>query len=379
MPEHEGEGEAAEVRKPSPLKNPKVRLALAAGVVVVAVGGGIWLTRHLTYGRYQQSTDDAYIQADVVAVSPRIAGTIDGVMVVENQWVRAGQPLVRISSRDYASRRNEAQAQAEAGAAGVRAAQAAIAEQQATVTQTEAQLAAARVDLAYAEGEVRRYAPLAATGAEADVQYDQLRNNRDKAAAEVRSRAAALAVQQQRVQSLTAQRDQSVAQQRSSEAQVATAQVDVDASLLRASTRGRIGDLTARVGQTVQPGTRLMSIVPTEAIYVLANFKETQMGLVRPGQPVSIEVDALPQAHIRGVVDSTSPATNAQFALIPPQNATGNFTKVVQRLPVRVRLDAGPEARKFLVAGLSVKATIDTRGARESAKQIDRESEARKH
>jgi len=364
--------------KPSPLKHPRVRLILSGLVVVLVVVGGVMTYHHLTVGQYRQSTEDALVQADFVTVSPRISGTVEEVMVSQNQWVKAGDPLVRISSQDYTSRVTEAEAQVLSAVANEKATEANIAEQGAAIVQARAQVEAARADLGFAEKEVQRFMPLAASGAEADVQYQQLRNNRDKAAAQLRSAEAALQVQERRVTSLTAQREQAVAQQKAAEAQVTGARVNADAALIRATTAGRIGDLTVRPGQTVQPGLRLMSIVPTQAIYVEARFKETQMGLVRTGQPVSIEVDALPDAEIHGVVESISPATSAQFALIPPQNATGNFTKVVQRVPVRIRLEAGPEARKLLVPGLSVTAIIDTRNARHAAERIKRESEEQK-
>ncbi|WP_254305648.1 HlyD family secretion protein [Sphingopyxis sp. BSNA05] len=132
---------------------------------------------------------------------------------------------------------------------------------------------------------------------------------------------------------------------------------------MEASRAGRIGDLSVRVGQFVQPGQRLMTLVPVSQIYVTANFKETQVGLVRPGQPVRLEVDALPDGKIAGTVDSISPGTGAEFSILPPENATGNFTKIVQRIPVRISIDAAPEVRRLLVPGMSVVATIDTRGA----------------
>ena len=156
------------------------------------------------------------------------------------------------------------------------------------------------------------------------------------------------------------------------------AQADLGTTTIRSSIAGRIGDRTVRVGQYVQPGTRLMSVVPVDQVYLVANFKETQIGLMRAGQPATIEVDALSGSTLHGTVESFAPGTGAQFALLPPQNATGNFTKVVQRVPVRIHIDAGPEARRVLVPGLSVTVTVDTLGAKQERKEVDRESDRAK-
>jgi len=162
-------------------------------------------------------------------------------------------------------------------------------------------------------------------------------------------------------------------------AQLASANVNVGSTILRAASDGRVGDKTVRVGQFVQPATRLMSLVPLSKLYVTANFKETQIGLMRVGQPARISVDALDGVDIVGHVESISPGTGAQFSLLPPQNATGNFTKIVQRVPVRVAIDAGPDARKLLVPGLSVTVTVDTIGASGEMKRIaDQEAQRRK-
>ena len=157
--------------------------------------------------------------------------------------------------------------------------------------------------------------------------------------------------------------EQTRAQADAARAQLDVADLNVSSTQLKASRAGRIGDLSVRVGQFVQPGQRLMTLVPVRQIYVTANFKETQVGLVRPGQSVSLEIDALDNVRISGTVESISPGTGAEFSILPPENATGNFTKIVQRIPVRISIDAAPEVRRLLVPGMSVVATIDTRSA----------------
>ncbi|SFR91363.1 HlyD family secretion protein [Sphingomonas jatrophae] len=358
--------------------NPKVKLAVLALVVVLAGAALAWFIHYQTVGKYLASTNDAYLRADVITVSPKVGGYVDRVFVAENQDVQAGQPLVRIDSRDYGAQAAQYRAQigvAEANADNVRAG---IAEQRAMVEQARAQRDASLADLRFAEEEVARYTPLAASGAESREKLAQLRNQATRARNEAAARAASLASAERRIASLNAQIRQAQAQGGAARAQLTAANVNLGATLVRAPAAGRIGDRTVRTGQFVQPGTRMMSVVPLAAIYVSANFKETQIGLMRPGQPATIEVDALPGVELHGHVESLSPGTGAQFSLIPPQNATGNFTKIVQRVPVRIAIDAGPEVRRILVPGLSLEVTVDTRGAKDEMSRITAREEQRR-
>jgi membrane fusion protein (multidrug efflux system) len=147
--------------------------------------------------------------------------------------------------------------------------------------------------------------------------------------------------------------------------------------VVKASVAGKVGELTARVGQFVQPGLRLMSVVPVEQLYLEANFKETQLGLMRPGQPADIEVDALPGVTLHGHVASLAPGTGAQFSLLPPQNATGNFTKIVQRVPVKIAIDADPALKRLLLPGMSVSVSVDTRSARDEIERLKNRQQVR--
>ena len=164
--------------------------------------------------------------------------------------------------------------------------------------------------------------------------------------------------------------DQANSQANAARAQLEAARLNLSSTTLQASISGRVGDLTVRPGQFVQPGQRLMSLVPTDRLYVTANFKETQLGLVRPGQPVTLEIDALPDLELLGRVESIAPGTGAEFSILPPQNATGNFTKIVQRVPVRISIQASPEILRLLVPGMSVVASVDTRAARDQLDSI---------
>jgi membrane fusion protein (multidrug efflux system) len=350
-------------KAPSPLKNPVVvgvLIIVGAGLLIL---GAIWFIHYWTRGRFVESTNDAYIQADQVTVATRVSGFVDQVLVQDNQSVQAGQPLVRVDDRDPRAKMEQALAQVDQGRASVAQAQAQIREQEAQIAQNEAQLNGAKTRAKYAEREATRYGPLAATGAETAEKYDQMRQNSDDAQATIKQDKAAVLAAQRQIDTLKAQILTANAQIEQAQAQVRQAQVDLDATLVRASMDGRVADKTVRVGQYVQPGTPMMTVVPVQKIYLVANFKETQRARMRAGQPATIKVDALGGKPLRGVVESFSPGTGAQFALFPPNNATGNFTKVVQRIPTRIRIDAGPQARKVLAPGLSATVSVDTYGA----------------
>ncbi|WP_420806750.1 HlyD family secretion protein [Sphingobium chlorophenolicum] len=357
------------------LNNPRVRLALLLAALALIVGGVLWFIRYEAVGRYQESTNDAYVQSDSITIAPKVSGYVDRVFVEENQDVKAGQPLVQIDPRDYRAQAAQSVAQidvARASAAGV-AAQ--IEEQRAAIAQAKAERDAANANAAFAASEAERYRPLAASGAESRERLSELQNQATQAKARAAAAQAALTSAQKRVATLEAQVRQAQAQGEAARAQLSAANTDVEATILRAAVDGRIGDRSVRQGQFIQAATRLMTLVPRASLYVEANFKETQLGLMRVGQPVTIEVDALPGVELRGRVASIAPGTGAQFSVLPPQNATGNFTKIVQRIPVRIAIDAGPETRKLLVPGMSVEVSVDTRSARDAAAQIRREQE----
>ena len=186
---------------------------------------------------------------------------------------------------------------------------------------------------------------------------------------------AALVAAQRRVGTLNAQVRQAQAQGEGARAQLDAARTNLGATMIRAAIDGRVGAKTVRQGQFVPAATKLMTVVPVNDLYIEANFKETQLGLMRVGQPVTVEVDALPGVDIPGRVASVSPGTGAQFSVLPPQNATGNFTKIVQRVPVRIAISPGPETRKLLVPGMSVEVSVDTRSEKGAADRIRKEQE----
>jgi membrane fusion protein, multidrug efflux system len=336
-------------------------LVILGGVAGVTVAG--WLSEYEISWKYRQSTDDAYVQADMVAVAPRVSGYVDAVLVIDNQEVTAGDALVRIDPRDYRAQVAQYTAQVNVSKANADNARASISEQEAAVAMSEAQLASAESDASFAMAQVTRYEPLAKSGAEAAEKLTSLRDTASKSASSLAAQRASLLQAQRRIASLAAQLHQAEAQGEVAQAQLDAAKVNLDATTIKASIDGRVGDKSVQVGQYVQAGTRLMSVVPVERPYVTANFKETQIGLMRAGQPATISVDALPGVSLTGRVDSIAPGTGSQFSILPPQNATGNFTKIVQRVPVRIAIDPDADARAVLVPGLSVTAEVDTSAA----------------
>ncbi|MEM5310944.1 HlyD family secretion protein [Paraburkholderia sp. JHI869] len=358
----------------SPARSGAKRTILILLGLAALVAAAAWLGHWWVVGRFIESTDDAYLQADSVTIAPKVSGYVTDVYVADNQAVKAGDPLVKLDARQYQVALDQAQATVDARTADIEHAQAQIEQQRANVAQTQAQQEVAQVSLRHANDEVARYAPLAATGAETTERLAELKSERDKAQATLAADAAAVTSARSQISALNAQLSQARAQLEAARANAAQSQLDLDNSVVKSALAGRVGDRTVRVGQYVQPGTRMLTVVPVQRTYLTANFKETQIGRMRAGQPVELHVDALPGHTLHGVVDSFSPGTGAQFALLPPENATGNFTKIVQRVPVRIRLDTGPETRSVLLPGMSVTVDVDTRSASEDDRRIEQEN-----
>ncbi len=320
-------------------------------------------------GRFLESTDDAYLASDAVAVAPRVAGQVAEVLVGDNQRVAPGTLLARLDDRDYAAALASARADLQSAQADQRVIAAQAAQVGAQVAEAQADVAAADAAAGFATAEAKRYADLERTGfgtvqraqsTQADIASRQ--------AGQARARAALRSAEEQR-DVLAAQAARADAQAARAEAAVRQAALNLAYTRVTAPFAGAVGDRQVRVGQYVQPGTRLLTLVPVDqAVYALANFKETQLARLRPGEKVRVAVDMLPGVVLDGVVDSLAPGSGAQFALLPPENATGNFTKIVQRVPVRIALRSVPQAvLPRLRPGLSVTATADTRTAPDPA------------
>jgi membrane fusion protein, multidrug efflux system len=356
-----------------PASKGRRRPILLVVALAAVIGGAVYGVNWWRVGRFIESTEDAYLKADSVTVAPKVVGYVTDVFVQPNQAVKRGDPLVRLDRRQYEAMLAQAQATMDARQADILRAEADIAQQRAQLAQARAQAEAASLSLTHAQREYERYAPLISTGATTEEHLAELRNARDQAKATLAANQAAVASAEGKIQSTQAQVAQNRAQVKAAEAARSQNHLDVDDTVVRAAIDGRVGDSTVRVGQLVQPGTRLMTVVPVQEVYLLANFKETQIGRMRAGQPVTLHVDALPDLELHGQVESFSPGTGAQFALLPSENATGNFTKIVQRVPVRIKLQAlDANVRDRLLPGLSVTTEVDTRDASTAAQATAR-------
>ena len=354
----------------APVSAPRGRRIVLFGI------GGLVLIAGLAYGiywwtsgRFIESTDDAYLKADATVIAPKVAGYVAEVYVKSNQSVKKGDPLVRLDNRQYQAQLDLTQATIDARQADLEKAQADMQQEKAQIEQTQAEAQIARVNLRHAQAEYERYVPLDVSGAATAEKLAGLRNNKDQAQANLAAALAAVKSAQSHLAANSAQLLQAQAQIKAGQASLRQSNLDLTDTIVRSAIDGRVGDDTVRVGQFAQPGTRMMSIVPVQQVYLVANYKETQIGRMRPGQPVTVHVDALPDVELHGVVDSFSPGTGSQFALLPPENATGNFTKIVQRVPVRIWLDADAATKERLLPGLSVTADIDTKDAGHEARQ----------
>jgi membrane fusion protein (multidrug efflux system) len=338
------------------LKRAGLALALTAGIVVAADLG----YSYLTTGRYLQTTDDAYVKADSTIIAPKVSGYIAEVAVSDNQSVKAGELLARIDDRDFRAALDQAHADVAASAAAVSNLDAQIELQQPVIEQQVAEVAAAEANLQFAQQERTRYDDLMKSGS-GTVQRAQQTDAALRASdAQLQQGKAALIAARKKLEVLDTQRAQAVAQRAHAQAVEHQAALNLSYTQITAPVDGTVGARSLRVGQYVQAGTQLMAVVPLEAVYVVANYKETQLTHVRNGQPVELVVDSFPGRKLRGHVDSLSPASGLEFALLPPDNATGNFTKVVQRVPVKIVLD-DQSLTGLLRPGMSAEPTIDTK------------------
>jgi membrane fusion protein, multidrug efflux system len=362
---------AAEVQRLAPTPEPvvpaptaaasikgKLRRIAFAGIAIAALSGAAWYGwDYWTVGRFLVSTDDAYVKADNTTIAPKVSGYLSAVLVGDNERVKAGQVLARIDERDFKVALNQAKADVEAAHAAVASKRAQLDVQQAVIEAAKATLDVDTAIQTFAAQENKRYTDLATTGYGSVQNAQQAQSRNAGAQAAVQRDTANLASAQKQVELLKAEITQAVAATARAEAIEQQAELNLGYTTITAPIDGVVGNRTLRIGQFVQAGTQLMSLVPATGAYVVANFKETQLTFVRKGQKADISVDMFPGQVVHGHVDSLAPASGQEFALLPPDNATGNFTKVVQRIPVKILLDQTPIE---LRPGMSVIPTIDT-------------------
>src|ERR1700724_2567482 len=344
-------------RRPWPLK----RLLTGAAAVVLLASAGIYGDYYWTTGRFMVSTDDAYVQAHSVLISPKVSGYSSEAPVDANQSVHAGEILARIDPRDYQTALDQARANVTGAQASIDTLSRQIAQQKLAVEQARQLVASDQAALVYSQQDFQRYTELAKTG-NGTVQRAQL------AQADIREKQAALqhdatgvGVAKKQIGIFGAQLAQATATLAQQQAMEHQAELNLSYTTISAPVDGTVGVRTLRVGQYVQAGTQLMAVVPLQAVYITANYKETQLTDVRPGQPVTIDIDTFPGTTVHGHVDSLAPASGQEFALLPPDNATGNFTKIVQRAPIKIVVDKGEALAGMLRPGMSVEPTIDTK------------------
>lgn len=356
------EGEAAAGSRQRPVRSRRKRL-LTVIALLLAFGAAGWFGwRWWTAGRFEETTDNAFLQADKVVAAPKVGGFVAEVFVSDNQPVKAGEVLARIDERDYRIALFQSQADLDRSKAGLEGVAAALIQQQAKIEEAKADVATMTAALDFATEEQKRYGDLLHSGAGTIQRSHQATSDLlQKQAALDKARASYDAAQKQ-TDALHSLEAAARASLQRAEINLDQAKLNLEYTTIRAPIDGVVGDRSLRKGQLVQPGANLLTIVPMgKSIYLIANFKETQVGAMVEGQPASFTVDAYGDHVFHGRIDSFAPGTGAQFALLPPENATGNFTKIVQRVPVKIILDGDDPLIQRLRPGLSVEATIDTR------------------
>lgn len=331
---------------------------LACAGVGILAGTWYWWTM----GRFIETTDDAYVGGDVTVIAPKVDGFIARLAITDNQQVHAGDLLIKLDDRDYRAALAKALATVETQRATLTHLDALRHLQEAVVAQAQADIAAADAETARANYDQARYKSLAAKGAESIESFERADADCKKAIAEGAKSRAALSAAQRELDVIATQKQQTQAALDAAIADRDMAQLNLSYTELRAPIDGTVGNRSAQLGAYATIGTELISLVPSHGLWIDANFKENQLAHIRPGAPVTIEVDLLGGKSFHGHVVSIAPATGAQFSVLPPENATGNFTKIVQRVAVRIVLDDESATLGQLRPGLSVTAKVDTHG-----------------
>ena len=344
-------------------RRPRISRRLVVALLgLVAAAGGVWYgSNWWNVGRFIETTDDAYVGGNVTTLSPHVAGFVSQILVDDNQFVKAGQLLVVLDDRDYKANLAHAEAVVQHQTAALANLHAKYDLQQSMIGQAQADLAAKEAEAGYARADAARYHALAVTTF-GSLQNDQKASAADrKAEAAVRSGEAGLAAAKQQLAVIDTEIAETKASLDQAQADLHTAELDLGYTKITAPVDGYIGDRAGQIGAYASIGTALLSIVPAHGLWVDANFKEDQLARMRPGEPASFVADVLLGHRFTGRVVSLAPATGAVFSVIPPENATGNFTKIVQRVPVRIAVDDADGTLGLLRPGLSTTVAVDTR------------------
>jgi membrane fusion protein (multidrug efflux system) len=361
---------AAQVQPAAPVAEKKKRRSVVFPIIAIALlAGGAWYGYEWwTDGRFMVSTDDAYIEGDIATISPKVTGYVAKVNVVANQQVKAGDVLATLDNGDYQNALDQAEAQIATERLSLQRIDAQIEGGKASLAQAQAQKAALQAVVRGAEITQKRQTDLQARSVGTAADLDTANIALDQAKANLVGGDANIKVAEANVTLLEAQRKEAEGSVRSLEIARDKAARDLSFTVLKAPYDGIIGNRSVQEGDLVSPGQRLMALVPVRQLYIDANFKETQIQHLVPGSKVNVHVDAYSDHPIVGTVESISPASGSVFSLLPPENATGNFTKIIQRVPVRIALPQDALDSGRLRAGLSVVVDVDTRTAPDAAK-----------
>jgi len=360
----------------SPSRQAIRRTALASAAALAVAAAAAFGHYYLTTGRYLETTDDAYVKADSTIIAPKVSGHIAEVLVSDNEPVKAGQLMARIDDRDFKTALNQAKADVAASEAAVKNLNTQIELQEPLIQQQAAEVDATEASLKFAQQERARYDDLMKSGAGTIQRAQQTDAALRSQSAQLRQGKAGLLAANKKVEVLSTQRAQAVAQLDRARAVEQQAALNLSYTQITAPVDGTVGARTLRVGQYVQAGTQLMAVVPLDQVYVVANFKETQLTHVRNGQPVELRDDSFHSTRHKGDVDSLSPASGLEFALLPPDNATGNFTKIVQRVPVKIVLD-DRRLSGLLRPGMSAVPTVNTKSTVVAAREAEKRQASR--
>ena len=342
------------------MKNNKSRAISGLGIAVLALAS-YWAITWWTIGRHTENTNNAYVRADITTVSARVEGQIDEVFAQDNQRVSKGDVMARIQQGTFRARLAQGRADLDKARATLSALENKIKLQSSLIEEAQAEFDAVIADQALAKGELDRTKGLVAENVTSAQRYDIAVAKELRANARVAGARAHVAATRQELKILEMERQALAAEAAEKSAAIQLLEIDLAYTDIVAPVDGIVGNRSVRTGQFVRPGTHLMALVPTDTPWVVANFKETQLTLMKPGQMAEIIVDTYPDIVLNGRIESLSPASGAEFSLLPPENATGNFSKIVQRIPIKIVLPNGHALSGLLRPGMSVTVNVDTR------------------
>ncbi len=365
---------AAPAQPAAPEKKKRKSFVLPIIAIGILAAGGWYGYQYWTDGRFLISTDDAYVKGDIAVISPKVSGYVTKVDVVANQEVKAGDELVTLDDGDYRNALEQAQAQLQTQQLSLNRIDAQIAGAEASLAQAVAQKGSLEAALRGADINLKRASELQAKDVGTAASSDNAQIAMEQAKANLVAGEAGVVSAQANIDLLRAQRKEAEGSVKSLEISRDKAARDLSFTVLRAPYDGVIGNLAVQTGDLVSVGKRLASLVPMDDLYIDANFKETQLANIAPGSKVRVHVDAFGDHDIEATVQSISPASGSVFSMLPPENATGNFTKVIQRVPVRMVFSKEDLAKHKLRAGLSVVVDVDTRTAPDNTRTAENQS-----